>query len=921
MKQFLLLIALITTMFSRIFAQTATPPSGSGTSANPYLIASLENLYWVTQNASSWSKYFKQTANIDASSSSGWASGSGFSPIGNNVTNFTGTYDGNNYTISNLSINRPGTNFIGMFGEGTTATIKNLGLVNVNITGNSYVGGLIGALGSSSATITNCYVTGIVAGDSLVGGVVGNLLGTSATGVTNCYSTAAVTGSGWRIGGFVGWIQNSVVNSCYSTGTVSGTTLTASQYQYVGGFVGYNENSPSSYYNTDIRNCYSRGNVSASGRVAGGFAGYNGDTLVACYSTGTVSASLYAGGFCGNNFGTASACFWDTQTSGTSTAVGGGFSTGITGKTTAEMKTASTFTSAGWDFTVWEISPSVYNGYPALRWQFAIVPSGSGTSGSPYLISSFGNLLWITVNPSSWSSYFRQTADINADSSSWQDGLTPIGNYLTAFTGTYDGNNHTISNLSINRPGTNFIGMFGVGTTATIKNLGLVNVNITGNVYVGGLIGWLGGNSATITNCYVTGSVVGDSSVGGVVGFLQGTSVTGVTNCYSTATVTGSGWKIGGFVGEVSLLSSSSTVMNSCYSTGTVSGTTVTGPQYVGGFVGYNYVPSDIRNCYSRGNVSASGRYAGGFAGDNADTLVACYSTGTVSASLYAGGFCGSNTLGTASACFWDTQTSGTSTAVGSGTSTGITGKTTAEMKTASTFTTAGWDFTTVWEMIGTNYPRLRNNPDGALPVTLSSFTVTVSMNMATLHWQTATEVNNYGFEIERAIDNGKLKIDNWEKIGFVEGSGNSNSPKEYSYTDRNLSSGTYSYRLKQIDRDGKFEYSQEVEVVIAQTPQKFALMQNYPNPFNPTTTIQYSVGTDAHPSNNNTHGRASVPTFTTLKIYDVLGREVATLVNEVKEAGNYSVQWNASKFSSGIYYARLQSGEQVQMKKMLLLR
>ncbi|MEW5800420.1 MAG: T9SS type A sorting domain-containing protein, partial [Bacteroidota bacterium] len=125
------------------------------------------------------------------------------------------------------------------------------------------------------------------------------------------------------------------------------------------------------------------------------------------------------------------------------------------------------------------------------------------------------------------------------------------------------------------------------------------------------------------------------------------------------------------------------------------------------------------------------------------------------------------------------------------------------------------------------------------------------------------------------------------------------------------------SYRLKQIDRDGKFEYSQSVEVTVANAPKEFALIQNYPNPFNPTTTIQYSLGTDAHPSNNNMHGRA----LTTLKIYDVLGREVATLVNEVKEAGNYSVQWNASKFSSGIYYARLQSGEQVQMKKMVLLR
>ncbi|MEW6061260.1 MAG: T9SS type A sorting domain-containing protein, partial [Bacteroidota bacterium] len=115
-----------------------------------------------------------------------------------------------------------------------------------------------------------------------------------------------------------------------------------------------------------------------------------------------------------------------------------------------------------------------------------------------------------------------------------------------------------------------------------------------------------------------------------------------------------------------------------------------------------------------------------------------------------------------------------------------------------------------------------------------------------------------------------------------------------------------------------KFNYSNEVIAqVLHMTPQVFALMQNYPNPFNPSTTIQYSVGTDAHPSNNNIRGGV----FTTLKIYDVLGKEVATLVNEVKEAGYYSVTFDGSKLSSGIYFARLQSGEKIQMKKMLLLR
>ncbi|MEW6061494.1 MAG: LamG-like jellyroll fold domain-containing protein [Bacteroidota bacterium] len=212
-------------------------------------------------------------------------------------------------------------------------------------------------------------------------------------------------------------------------------------------------------------------------------------------------------------------------------------------------------------------------------------------------------------------------------------------------------------------------------------------------------------------------------------------------------------------------------------------------------------------------------------------------------------------------------------------------------------------------------------NDNTALPVELTMFAASVNSRGVELQWATATEVNNFGFEIERrAISDRHLQGDGhfaWSKVGFVEGSGTTNSPKEYSYTDKNLSNGTYSYRLKQIDRDGKFEYSQSVEVTVANAPKEFALIQNYPNPFNPTTTIQYSVGTDAHPSNNNMHGRA----FTTLKIYDVLGKEVATLVNEVKEAGYYSATFDASKLSSGIYFARLQSGEKVQLKKMMLIK
>lgn len=193
-----------------------------------------------------------------------------------------------------------------------------------------------------------------------------------------------------------------------------------------------------------------------------------------------------------------------------------------------------------------------------------------------------------------------------------------------------------------------------------------------------------------------------------------------------------------------------------------------------------------------------------------------------------------------------------------------------------------------------------------ALPVELVSFTASSASGITKLKWTTATEKNNYGFEIERAFIHGQLKIDNWQSIGFVEGCGNSNSSKEYSYTDNNPSAGKYVYRLKQIDRDGMFGYSQEAEVTVSPVPQSFTLMQNYPNPFNPSTEISYQLPALSR---------------TTLIVYDAIGREAAVLVNEVKEAGYYTATFDASKFASGIYFAKLQSGEKVQMKKMLMLK
>jgi hypothetical protein len=191
------------------------------------------------------------------------------------------------------------------------------------------------------------------------------------------------------------------------------------------------------------------------------------------------------------------------------------------------------------------------------------------------------------------------------------------------------------------------------------------------------------------------------------------------------------------------------------------------------------------------------------------------------------------------------------------------------------------------------------------LPVELTAFSASVINKAVELNWETATEVNNYGFEIERS-QMSNVKNEMWEKIGFVVGHGNSNSTKKYLFVDNSIFPGSYKYRLKQIDTHGSFEYSKIIEVQYAITPTETSLVQNDPNPFNPSTSIQYSIINRQ---------------FVSLKIYDALGTEIETLVNEEKNVGTYDVIWNANNIPSGNYYYRLQAGNFVETKKMLLLK
>lgn len=189
---------------------------------------------------------------------------------------------------------------------------------------------------------------------------------------------------------------------------------------------------------------------------------------------------------------------------------------------------------------------------------------------------------------------------------------------------------------------------------------------------------------------------------------------------------------------------------------------------------------------------------------------------------------------------------------------------------------------------------------DTTVPVELTSFTANLTGKLVELTWTTVTEKNNSGFEVQRRTDNQE-----WEVLGFVAGRGTTTEPSNYSYYDDVKSSGSFLYRLKQIDYDGSFEYSDEINVEVS-LPVEFNLAQNYPNPFNPSTTINFSI-----PNSE----------LVNITVYNVLGQVVAELVNEVLSAGQHTVNFNAGSLASGIYLLQMKAGDFVESKKMNLLK
>ena len=434
---------------------------------------------------------------IDLSSYENWEA------IGDYGNEFTGIFDGNGYVITNLTINNPDNDYQGLFGRtAAQAEIRNVGLENVNVSGNNYVGGLVGNSSASSDFINNCYVTGTVTGKKSVGGLIGT---NKYNAIIDCFSTAVVSGQE-NVGGLIGEMdtssQNYIANS-YTTGNVTGDI-------YVGGLVG-------NLKKASILNSYTTGNItgnSYTGKLIGKFFVENFPyssndfaSVIHCYATGELSTDGY----------------------NTNELVGQSY-----GRIIYEPEITK---------------PHQLTEEEALAQGYTIIKTAED-------LNNIRNKLYgkyILMNDIDLSSY-----------ENWE----AIGDDNNYFGGIFNGNGYVIKNLTINKPDSNYQGLFGK-SRGEIRNVGLENVNVSGNNYVGGLVGYnlLG----EISDCYVTGTVTGKNYVGGLIGDNNGGKI---YNSFSKGSISGES-DIGGIVGwnSGSIINTYSTAkITGDYSTGEIAG-------------------------------------------------------------------------------------------------------------------------------------------------------------------------------------------------------------------------------------------------------------------------------------------------------------------------------------------------------------
>jgi hypothetical protein len=575
-------------------APTQTNFSGNVTGGATLDAYMLVNTAFDLQNMQNYlSGRYALGRDIDAGASASWNGGAGFAPVGGS-TAFTGTFDGQGKTISNLTINRPSGQWVGLFGyNGASATVRDLGLLNVSVTGNTATGGVVG---ENHGTITGAYTSGSVAGNAGAGGIVGYNYGL----LSNVYSTSAVSAPTIYAGGIAGLSLGSI-SQAYATGPVSG------------------------------------------GSNVGGLVGYSGGSITQSYATGAVSGTSNVGGLLGYNGGTIAQSYWDSYTTGQAAGIGAGAASGGLNEVTSDPAQSGAANDAyrqsaytGFDFTPGNASTGWFSidgqTRPFGQWEYS---------------TNIANAHQLQLMAMNLDASYRLTSNIDFSGGfvggkypgMWSAaGFAPIGDLFTQFTGSLDGQNHVISNLSINLPSTSYVGLFGYTTaTSTLSDVSLQAATVTGLNRVGILAGMSFG---TISNASTTGAV----SAGGYGGGLAGESQGSIANSSAAVTVTGltaASSSMGGLVGW----NNGAGIIQDSYATGNV--TAGNGSTRAGGLTAQNN--GRILRSYATGAVSGGNQGVGGLVGFNSTgtpTIVDSYATGAVTATSFGGGLVGVNSVG-----------------------------------------------------------------------------------------------------------------------------------------------------------------------------------------------------------------------------------------------------------------------------------
>lgn len=738
---------------------------GSGTSEDPYQIATAQDLIDLGNEPNDYDKNFVLTADIDLSGQIfdraviAPDKNTNSSRIKFRGVPFSGRFDGQGHIIRHLNIS--GRNYVGLFGQSEGAEIVNIGLEEVEIYGVNDVGALVGCnvghgrdfqeLFTISGIISSCHSTGTVKGSNNVGGLVGC---NSHSRILSCYSTCITVGTinvGGVVGGSVGYSVSTFGVHCHPEDTISLSYSSGSVHgkDNVGGLVGQNVGS--------IKSCYSTGTVNGEDNVGGlvgksrsdmygssyiqdiiflsystcvvighqsvgGLVGFNSDFghIWSCYSSGTVCGESNAGGLVGNDGaerwwdypGIVTASLWDTQTSGQTNSKGG------IGLNTSQMHDISTYLNMGWDLVgesengtcnFWYLEEKNYPKLSVLSGVIPVEPNGAGTQESPYQIIDVNELGSIWYRPRA---HYRMMADIDLSSITWSNAVVPW------FYGCFDGNGYSIRFLHI--VGVERLGLFGtLETGALVTDLG--NENVLVNGYFRNIGGLVGRNiDGHITSCFSTGTVIGSnmnvstissqlqriiplSSTGGLVGSNSGT----ISKCYSDGSVHSEDFScVGGLVGfntgPVSLC------CNTCV---------VTGGESVGGLVGCNNNGS-VSNSYNTGTVYGRNKTGGLVGFDFNSSISFCYNASAVRGENRSGGLVGDYTIFLRSegsfqpnitSSFWDIEVSEIIDVEGDS------GLSTINMQDINTFLNAGWDFVDesdngtedIWWIPENSYPLL----------------------------------------------------------------------------------------------------------------------------------------------------------------------------------------------------------------------